>query len=212
MLEQNLNEIGYQKIKQMMLDYEIVAGQKLVVGDLAEKLGVSRTPINNALYLLAKQGFLDFVPQHGYTVHQLTREESDSLYEMREILELGAVEKCIARATEEMMLILEQKERAFSKAVDEEVGRNRVLQDLEFHTYIVEMSGNLCMADYFREIYQKIFLRHRISPRRGERMINASSEHHELYQAIRLRDADRAKKAISAHVQSGREYIYSFIF
>lgn len=212
MLEQNLNEIGYQKIKQMMLDYEIVAGQKLVVGDLADKLGVSRTPINNALYLLAKQGFLDFVPQHGYTVHQLTREESDSLYEMREILELGAVEKCIARATEEMMLTLEQKERAFSKAVDEEVGRNRVLQDMEFHTYIVEMSGNLCMADYFREIYQKIFLRHRISPRRGERMINASSEHHELYEAIRLRDVDRAKKAISAHVQSGREYIYSFIF
>ena len=212
MLEQNLNEIAYQKIKQMLLDYDIVVGQKLVVGDLADKLGVSRTPINNALYLLAKQGFLDFVPNHGYTVHQLTREESDSLYEMREILELGVVEKCIALATEETLQILGQKELAFSKAVDEEVGRTRFLYDQEFHAYIFEMSGNLCMADYFREIYQKIFLRHRISPRRGERMVNASAEHHGIYEAILLRDAARAKKAISAHVQAGREYIYSFIF
>jgi GntR family transcriptional regulator of vanillate catabolism len=212
MLEQNLNEIVYQQVKQMMLDYDIVAGQKLVVGDLADKLGVSRTPVNSVLYLLSKQGFLDFVPKHGYTVHQLTREESDALYEMREIIELGAVEKCIALATEETLLNLEQKERAFSKAVDAEVGRNRILQDQEFHAYIIEMSGNLYMADYFREIYQKIFLRHRISPRRGERMINASSEHHGIFEAILQRDADGAKKAISAHVQSGREYIYSFIF
>lgn len=212
MLEQNLNEVAYQKIKQMLLDYDIVAGQKLVVGDLADKLGVSRTPINNVLYLLAKQGFLDFVPKHGYTVHQLTREESDSLYEMREILELGAVEKCIALATEETLQILAQKELAFSKAVDEEVGRSRFLHDQEFHAYIFEMAGNRYMADYFREIYQKIFLRHRISPRRGERMVNASTEHHGIFEAILQRDVTKAKMAISAHVQAGREYIYSFIF
>jgi GntR family transcriptional regulator, vanillate catabolism transcriptional regulator len=212
MLEQNLNEIVYQQIKQMLLDYEIIAGQKLVVSDLADRLGVSRTPVNNVLYFLAKQGFLDFVPNQGYTVHQLTREELASLYEMREVLELAAIEKAIAQLTEEKLATLEQKERVFSRAVAEGMGRGRFLLDQEFHAYIIELSGNQCMADYYREIYQKIFLRHRISPLRGERTIHAHAEHHEIYEALRLRDVARARQAISAHIQAGKEYINSFMF
>jgi DNA-binding GntR family transcriptional regulator len=212
MNDQNLNDITYEKIKQMMFDYDIIAGQRLVTGDLADKLGISRTPVNIALYLLFKQGFLDFVPKQGYTVHQLTKEESDSLYEMREVLEMGAIEKAIANSTEESLTNLGQREVAFSKAVADGVGRGRFLLDQEFHAYILEMSGNLYLADYYREIYQKIFLRHRISPLRGERTIHAPAEHHEMFEAIRSRDVLRAKIAISAHIKAGKEYIYSFIF
>jgi DNA-binding GntR family transcriptional regulator len=175
-------------------------------------LGVSRTPINNALYLLAKQGYLDVAAKHGYKVHQLTKQESDSLYEMREILELGIIEKSMQFSTKDNLRILEQREQDFNQAVADGVGRGRFLIDQEFHAYIIEMSGNLCMADYYREIYQKIFLRHRISPLRGERTIHAPAEHHEIYDAIRLGDVSRAKRAISTHIQAGKEYFDSFLF
>ena len=212
MLEKNLNEIIYEKIKQMLLDYDLIAGQKVVVADLAEKLGVSRTPVNNALFLLAKQGFLDVAAKQGYKVHQLTRQESDALYEMREVLELGSIEKAIASLTEEKLEILAQREEDFKKAVTDGLGRSRYLIDQEFHACIVEISGNPYMAHYYREVYQKIFLRHRISPLRGERTIQVPKEHHEIYEAIRLRDVPRAQKAISAHIQAGKDYIHSFIF
>src|SRR4030042_854074 len=87
----NLTQMAYRKIKEMMLNYDIVPGQRLIFVDLAARLGVSRTPVNNALSILANEGFLDFVPNRGYTVHQITPEEGNALYQIREIIELGAV-------------------------------------------------------------------------------------------------------------------------
>ena len=212
MSERNLNNKVYQQIKQMMIDYELIPGQRLTFTDLAEKMGVSRTPVNNALSILAKEGFLDFVPNQGYTVHQITKEEADYLYEVREILELGAVEKIIANLTLEKLKMLERREKSFNKAVAEKISRGRFLLDQEYHAGIVEMSGNPYLTDYFREVYQRIFLRHRISPLRGDRAVQAPIEHHEVLEAIRQRDVAMARQAISNHIKAGKEYIYSFIF
>ena len=212
MSERNLNNKVYQQIKQMMINYEIIPGQKLTFTDLAEKMGVSRTPVNNALTLLAKEGFLDFAPNQGYTVHQITREEADSLYELREILEVGALEKTVKNATPAKLKELERRQNVFKQAVDKKVSRGRFTLDQEFHAYLLEMSGNLYLADYFREVYQRIFLRHRISPLRGDRAMQAPGEHLDIVESIRQGDVEKAKEAVSKHIRAGRDYIYSFIF
>lgn len=212
MSDRNLSDKVYQQIKQLMMDYELIPGQRLIFSDLAEKLGVSRTPVNNALSLLAKEGFLDFTPNQGYTVHQITKEEADALYEIREILEVAAIDKIIANLTPEKLKQLERKEKSFEQAVVEKISRGRFFLDQEYHAGIVEMSGNMYLADYFREVYQRIFLRHRISPLRGERAVAAPIEHHEIFEAIKQRDVVRAHQAISNHVRAGKEYIYSLIF
>ncbi|KAB2840081.1 GntR family transcriptional regulator, partial [bacterium] len=85
----NLTLKVYHRIIELMLNYEIVPGQRLVFIDLAKQLGVSRTPVNNALSILAQEGYLDFVPNQGYSVHKLTRKEAENLYEFREVLEVG---------------------------------------------------------------------------------------------------------------------------
>jgi len=210
--ERNLNNVVYQKIKQMMLDYEITPGQRLTFADLAEKLGVSRTPVNNALSLLNKEGFLDFTPNQGYTVHQITKEEADQLYELRTILELGAIEKAIQNLTPAKLKELEKRERLFKQAVAENQSRGRFSLDEEFHAFIVEMSGNYYLVEYFREVYQRIFLRHRIRPLKGERVVQVPAEHHDLVEAIRNRDVEKAKRIVTEHIESGKQYIYSFIF
>ena len=212
MSERNLTDKVYQQIKQMMINYELIPGQRLIFNDLAEKMGVSRTPVNNALSLLAKEGFLDFTPHQGYTVHQITKEEADSLYELREILEIAAIEKVIANLTPEKLKVLERKQKSFEQAVAEKVSRGRFFLDQEFHAGIVELSGNLYLADYFREVYQRIFLRHRVGPLRGERAVQAPVEHDNILEAIKERDVARARQAISNHIKAGKEYIYSYIF
>ncbi len=212
MSERNLNNVVYQKIKQMMLNYEITPGQRLTFVDLAEKLGVSRTPVNNALSLLSKEGFLDFTPNQGYTVHQITKEEADQLYEVREILEVGALEKAILHLTPVKIKELEKRESLFKQSVDEKQNRGRFFLDQEFHAYIVEMSENHYLAEYFREVYQRIFLRHRISPLKGDRAVQVPAEHHDIVEAICRRDMEGAKNLLSNHIQHGKQYIYSFIF
>lgn len=210
--EKNLTQMVYQTIKEMMLDYEIVPGQRLIFTDLANRLGVSRTPVNNALSILANEGFLDFIPNQGYSVHKITKEEADSLYEIREIIELGSVGQVMRKLTPEKLEKLERKKHLYENAVAEQVSRGRFTLDQEFHAFFVQMSENLYLADYFREVYQRIFLRHRIEGLGVDRAQKVVSEHNEIFQAVSLKDAEWARESIKAHIKAGKEYIFSIIF
>jgi len=210
--EKNLTQMVYRKIKEMMLNYEIVPGQRLIFNDLAKRLGVSRTPVNNALSILANEGFLDLYPHQGYTVHQITKEEAESLYEIREIIELGTLSTAIRKLTPEKVEKLERQKCLYENAVTEQVSRGRFTLDQEFHACLVQMSENLYLADYFREIYQRIFLRHRIEGLIAERARKVVSEHNEIFESIILRDVEWAKESIKSHIKAGKEYIFSIIF
>jgi DNA-binding GntR family transcriptional regulator len=210
--ETNLTRRVYEQIKEMMQNYEIIPGQRLIFVDLAKRLGVSRTPVNNALSILAYEGFLDFVPNQGYKVHQITQEEAESLYEIREIIELGSIGKAIRKLTPEKLDILKRKKELYEKAVADQVSRGRFILDQEFHACHVQLSENLYLAEYFREVYQRIFLRHRIEGLRADRARAVVTEHDEIFEAIELKDVERARESIKCHIASGKQYIYSVIF
>jgi DNA-binding GntR family transcriptional regulator len=210
--EKSLTQMVYRKIKEMMLNYEIVPGQRLIFSDLAKRMGVSRTPVNNALGILANEGFLDLIPHQGYTVHQITKEEAESLYEIREIIELGALGKAVRASTPKKLEELGEKKRLYENAVVDQVSRGRFTLDQEFHACLVQMSDNLYLADYFREVYQRIFLRHRIEGLRADRAQKVVSEHDEIFEAVSLRDVEWAKGSIKSHIKAGKDYIFSIIF
>ena len=210
--EENLTQMAYRKIKEMMLNCDIIPGQRLIFVDLAKRLGVSRTPVNNALSILAKEGFLDFVPNQGYTVHQITREEANALYEIREIIELGAVRQAIRKLTSEKLDLLRRQKRLYEKAVLEQVSRGRFTLDQEFHACYVQMAENPYLTDYFREVYQRIFLRHRIEGLPAGRAKEVVVEHNRIFKAISLKDVEKTKELIKHHIKAGKEYIFSSIF
>lgn len=210
--EKNLTQMVYSKIKVMMIQYEIVPGQRLVFSDLAKRLGVSRTPVNNALSILANEGFLDLIPHQGYSVHEITKEEAESLYEIREIIELGSVSAVIRKLTPEKLEILEEKKLLYENAVLEQVSRGRFTLDQEFHAYFVEISENFYLGDYFREVYQRTFLRHRIAGLKTGRAQKVVLEHNEIFKAISQRDVEWTKESIKSHIKAGKEYIFSIIF
>ena len=210
--DKNLTQMAYRRIKEMMVNYDLIPGQRLVFIDLAKRLGVSRTPVNNALTILAYEGFLDFIPNQGYSVHQITLEEGEALYEVREMIELGSIEKAIRKLTREKLRLLKNQKSQYESAVLENVSRGRFILDQEFHTCYVHMAENPYLTDYFREVYQRIFLRHRIEGLRAGRARKVVLEHDEIYDAIRLRDVKKAKQLIKQHIKAGKEYIFSSIF
>jgi len=195
-----------------MLNYDIIPGQRLIFVDLAKRLGVSRTPVNNALSILANERFLDFVPNQGYTVHQITREEANALYEIREIIELGAARQAIQKLTSEKLDLLRRQKGLYEKAVLEHISRGRFTLDQEFHACYVQMAENPYLTDYFREVYQRIFLRHRIEGLPAGRAKEVVVEHNAIFKAINLKDVERTKELIKHHIKAGKEYIFSSIF
>ena len=207
----SLTDMAYRKIKAMMMNYDIVPGQRLIFVDLAKRLGVSRTPVNSALGILAAEGFLDFVPNQGYTVHEITHEEASKLYELRKILEMGAIEKVIERVTPEKLESLKKRQNLYEKAVFDNISRGRFALDQEFHAAYMQMADNPYLTSYFREIYQRIFLRHRIEGLRPGRAKEVVSEHKALFEAIRQRDVKRARHLIEQHIDAGEKYIFAAV-
>jgi DNA-binding GntR family transcriptional regulator len=210
--QKNLTLAVYSRIKDMMLNYEIVPGQRLVFVDLAEQLGVSRTPVNNALSILAKEGYLDFVPNQGYSVHRLTLEEAEALYEIREILEVGTIGKAIRYMGKKELTMFKQRKQDYENAITDRVHRKLFILDTEFHAGMLEMTGNAILAGRYRDICQKIFLRFRTEDLRIERIEKIVEEHDHIYEAVRIKDVARTKELLKIHNANARKNLFSIIF
>ena len=92
---ENLSGQVYSQIKTLILCNEILPGQKLHHQELSERLGVSRTPVREALTRLAQEGYVSFLPNRGFTCKEIRLQEAEELYQLREALEAFAVEKAI---------------------------------------------------------------------------------------------------------------------
>lgn len=209
---QNLTLATYDRIMEMMINYDIVPGQRLVFVDLAKQLGVSRTPVNNALSMLAMEGYLDFIPNQGYTVHKLTRREAGELYEIREILEIGTIGRAVERMTAISIERLRQKKTAYEQAITDTVHRKLFVLDTGFHAAIIEMTGNLYMVDHYRDICKRIFLRFRVEALSVDRVHAIVSEHEKLFEAVAIRDVELAQELLRKHNQNAKENLFRIIF
>ena len=209
---QNLTIAAYERIMEMMIHYDIVPGQRLVFVDLAEQLGVSRTPVNNALSILAKEGYLDFVPNQGYTVHRLTRREAEQLYEIREIMEIGTIGKAIRRITPEAIAQLRNRKLAYEHAITRTVQRKLFVLDTDFHATVIEMTGNPYLADHYRDICKRIFLRFRVEALSIDRIHDIVKEHDQLFEAVCIRDVDLTRELLRMHNQNARDNLFQVIF
>ena len=208
----NLTSKVYNRILQLMLDYQIVPGQRLVFVDLAKQLKVSRTPVNNALSILAREGYLDFVPNQGYSVRRLSRKDAEELYQIREVLEVGFIEQAISTMTEKKLLNVEKAKLAYEKAISDRVNRNLFILDTEFHLAILDMTGNKILSTRYEDLSRKIFLRFRTEELKLDRIEQIRIEHELLYEALSLKDVERAKGLVLVHHQNSRESLFPIIF
>ncbi len=208
----NLTLKVYHQIIQLMLNYEIIPGQRLVFVDLAKQLGVSRTPVNNALSILAQEGYLDFVPNQGYSVHKLTKIEAKNLYEIREVLEVGFIGFAIRNMTEKKLRYVEKCKLDYEKAISNKVDRKLFIIDTEFHVSILDMAGNDILSARYRDLCQKIFLRFRTEDLLLSRILDINREHNDLYEAISVRDVERAKELVRLHHANSRQNLFPLIF
>lgn len=208
----NLTLTAYESIKKMMLNYEIVPGQRLVFVDLAKQLNVSRTPVNNALSILAKEGYLDFIPNQGYWVRKLTEKEATSLYAIREILETGVLGKAIRQMTSDKLEKLYQCKVNYENSIKHQVSRKLFVLDMEFHGCIVDIVDNIFLSEHYRELCQKIFLRFTVDNLQLQRINEIVKEHDKLFEAISIKDVDRALELIKIHHHNSKTNLFKIIF
>src|SRR4249920_1247368 len=124
---ENLSGQVYNQIKTLILCNEILPGQKLHHQELSERLGVSRTPVREALTRLVQEGYVSVLPNRGFTCKEIRMQEAEELYELREALEAFAVEKAIESLTDSAFDQLKNKVHSYGRDVENRFSRERLV-------------------------------------------------------------------------------------
>ena len=205
---ENLSARVYNQIKNLILCNEIMPGQKLHHQQLSERLGVSRTPIREALTRLVQEGYVSFLPNRGFTCKEIRMQEAEELYELREALEAFAVEKAIAILSDKALRELRDKMTAYGRDVQNRFTRERLVYDQDIHLRIARLAGNETLQNTLSHVFERIVLKRRTDglydPARG---VAAHQEHLRLLEAMERRDATAAVGILRNHIQAGKKNV-----
>jgi DNA-binding GntR family transcriptional regulator len=207
---ENLSARVYQQIKKLILCNEIMPGQKLYHQQLSERLGVSRTPIREALTRLVQEGYVSFLPNRGFTCKEIGMQEAEELYELREALEAFAVEKAIATLTDKALHQLREKMNAYGKDVHNRFTRERLVYDQDVHLAIAQLAGSETLKNTLSHVFERIVLKRRTDGLYDSaRGTAAHQEHLRLLDAMERRDVAGAVAIIRNHIQAGKKNVMS---
>jgi DNA-binding GntR family transcriptional regulator len=194
---------AYAHIKERLLDGRFAAGTLLSENDLAQRLGVSRTPIRHAFARLEAEGLLELYPKRGALVVPILASEADDVLEVRLLLEPHCARRAIragAALVAELRAAIAEQERALV------AGAGFPPADRRFHRALVAATGNpllLRQYDALRDRHQRIAATTVArEPARVERFI---AEHRDIAAAIERGDGDAAAELMSAHLQTAHE-------
>jgi DNA-binding GntR family transcriptional regulator len=205
---ENLSARVYNQIKNLILCNEFMPGQKLHHQQLSERLGVSRTPVREALTRLVQEGYVSFLPNRGFTCKEIRMQEAEELYELREAFEAFAVEKAIANLTDSALDLLREKMNSYGRDVQNRFTRERLVYDQDVHLEIARLAGNETLTSMLAHVFERIVLKRRTDglydPARGT---TAHQEHLQLLEAIERRDPREAVAIIRSHIQAGKKNV-----
>lgn len=189
---------AYGTLKDMLIAYRFKPGERVNEGELAKRLGVSRTPLREALNRLTSEGFLNFIGGRGFFCREFQPREIFELYQLRMVLEVAAARMACEVASEadldDLSRFLVETGPDDGRRSSEEL----VALDEQFHVQLMGLSGNTEMANLLRNLNDRIrFFRWIEMDSRRQR---TQGEHRAVLDAIRRKDADAAAAAMSGHI------------
>jgi DNA-binding GntR family transcriptional regulator len=189
---------AYCDLREKAITYRFLPGERLNEAILAKELGVSRTPLREALNRLAAEGFLTFSPNLGFFRKALEVKEIFDLYEFRQQLEMAAVKLAVERATDEQLQKLEEFVHVSAEEVPTRTADEMVALDEFFHTQLAKLTGNVEMQNSLENINARIqYVRWMdMNGRREETQF----QHKEIVRKMRERDAKACVQLMSEHI------------
>ena len=200
----------YEQLKAMSVSYELKPGERLNEGELAKRLGVSRTPLREALNRLNTEGFLRFTPGKGFFCRELDAHEIFDLYELRKSIEVASVRLAVKRANDEEIDAL----LAFLDATGPDPGERSSIElvelDESFHERLMAMSANAEMLRVLRNVNARIRFVRWIDMDRINRA-NTQAEHRAVLHALKARDEGACVYVLERHIDRRLDTITSAI-
>ncbi len=203
-----LVEDAYARMKAFLLTSRILPGDRLLHRVLAVELGMSSTPIREALGRLVQEGYLRHTPHVGYSVPEMGAEEARELYEAREALETHTAALAAARVTAEELAAMEQAALAYRRAIRRRPRKARVLFDMDFHLTIARLSQNRFLLQALEPLLHQIAAKRNVEnlPPQADGL-QADRAHQRILEALRNRSPELARRAMRDHIRESQLYV-----
>ncbi len=197
-----LRDVVYKKLRRAILLEELKAGERLTEIHLADKLGVSRTPIREAIRKLEQEGLVIMIPRRGTIVAEITEKSLKDVLEVRRVLDMLSAELACERIDDAGKKVLEQACREFEEAVKSGDLREIAQKDVALHNIIVEITGNGVLRQMINNLSEQMY-RYRVKYLKDDsRYETLLKEHQGIYESIVRRDRKMAARLAKEHIDN----------
>jgi GntR family transcriptional regulator, rspAB operon transcriptional repressor len=196
----NLADQVYDELRARVLTRQHPPGSKLSLHVLAAELGVSRSPVHQALTRLVSEGLLTVKARRGYFVTPVTGQVIAEGYDVRLALELHAAEAAIGHLDPADLQAFESLLAATEEAISHEEWDSA---NAAFHEYQIDLAGNALLSRFYRELSVNLMMQV-IRGGHVEGHANLVTEHRRIVRAFATGDLDAARRAIRDHIETGR--------
>jgi DNA-binding GntR family transcriptional regulator len=199
---ENLDQKAYQILKSMIIERQLLPGDKIPQEKLAEDLGISRTPLVNALKFLENEKLVQCLPRRGFFVRHFSKREMISIFELREVLEGLSARRAAENITDKQIEQLKGFFKQFNGTTKITDIRAYAKEDRLFHTFLLEVSAKEFLRSIL-ETYNLISYSYQWDSSEG--LIQAPDDtiqdHIDIIDAISCRDAEAAENRMRRHLK-----------
>jgi DNA-binding GntR family transcriptional regulator len=205
--EPTLNRQVYREVLRQLLDGEIPLGAQLDERTLAAQIGVSRTPVREAIIQLVREGLVDYYPYRGHFVKMWTPKEVNDLFEVRKVLEALAVRLAVRKVSEEDLDELRTIVADIQDALRHGDIEGFSEADRLFHNTIVQKTGNQTLIDGLDRLACQIQVIRTIANRAPDLIERMLNEWPRILAALEARDAERSAELMLVHIEDARKTV-----
>jgi DNA-binding GntR family transcriptional regulator len=206
----SLSERVYIRIREMILNMELPPGSRLKDFELANRLGVSNTPLREAIRRLAAESLVETLPRRGTFVKKLSIEEVERLYEIRTALEVLATRLASQRASEETLEEVLRASDQHIKAVQRGNLQEYLALDRRFHELIAEGANNPILVSMLSSLADRIHIVRRLTSDLAQDVITGH-EHKAIAETLARRDGDTAAARMEEHLRKHCGRVLEFL-
>lgn len=197
---------AYEALTSLIRSGAFVGGQPLRASQLAELIGVSRTPVREALSKLAAQGIVEIRANRGARLVELGREDIEDLFDLRCVLESHAAGRAAERITAEELASLDTLVDRMDACAEQEGDMLKVAQlNHEFHSAIIAAAGSKLMTKVLADAEREPLIS-RIGRKARVDMVRQSREHRDIVSALKMGNSPWASAAMLCHIESARSF------
>ena len=205
----SLRDQAYEVIKAKIVSCDLKPGEAVTVTDLAEALGIGRTPVIQAVDRLMVDGLVEVMPRKGVVVSPVSLDELVEIIEVRLLNEGQAARWAAERIQERQVSDLRANLENMAKATKERATERIIALDREFHRLISAAAGNSIMAELLGNLHDRSVRFWTLSLNVPDHNLRVCEQHAEILAALAAHDAERAEAAVRAHISAFKQNLVS---